>query len=264
MYFVNSKDVRDAIAEQAGGTTRQRISGGRLKKIEIPVPPLPKQHRIVTRIDSLFAKSRRASSHLDHIPDWSRSISNRSWRGRMSLRSETQGKRPPWASYLSIETVSQKTVRGTGLPILRISAVRSLSVSLRDVRDYPKTELVPKPALLQENDLLFRRYTGNPDFTGVYGMVRGLESDTTYPDKLIRVRLTDAADPKFVEYVCAAPQSREWLARYVKSAGQHGISGADLKRAYTASIDHARWLHASRAPLFRSPASRARRRAPAN
>ena len=68
MFFVNSSDVRSRMAEQAGGTTRQRIAGGRVKQLEIPVPPLPEQRRIVTKIDSLSAKSRRSRDHLDHIP----------------------------------------------------------------------------------------------------------------------------------------------------------------------------------------------------
>lgn len=39
-----------------------------LESIDIPLPPLPEQRRIVTRIDSLTSKSRRACDHLDHIP----------------------------------------------------------------------------------------------------------------------------------------------------------------------------------------------------
>src|SRR5262249_16188021 len=54
--------------EQAGGTTRQRIAGGRVKQLVIPVPPLPEQQRIVARIDSLSAKSKSARNHVDHIP----------------------------------------------------------------------------------------------------------------------------------------------------------------------------------------------------
>jgi type I restriction enzyme S subunit len=45
------------------------------------------------------------------------------------------------------------------------------------------------------------------------------------------VRLSDAADSKFVEVMSAAKQSKDWLLPHIKTAaGQHGISGADLKR----------------------------------
>lgn len=68
MHSINSPEVRDSIASQAGGTTRQRVAGGRLKQLSLPVPPLPEQQRIAAKIDSLTAKSRRTRERLDHIP----------------------------------------------------------------------------------------------------------------------------------------------------------------------------------------------------
>src|SRR5207248_8065500 len=68
MYFVNSRDVRNSMIAQAGGTTRQRISGGRVKQLEISVPPLREQWRIVEKIDSLSSKFKRARDQLNHVP----------------------------------------------------------------------------------------------------------------------------------------------------------------------------------------------------
>jgi hypothetical protein len=39
-----------------------------LKATQFPLAPLPEQHRIVAKIDSLSAKSKRARERLDHIP----------------------------------------------------------------------------------------------------------------------------------------------------------------------------------------------------
>jgi type I restriction enzyme S subunit len=50
------------------GTAQGVISKDDLESIELLLPPLPEQRRIVTKIDSLSAKSRRAREHLDHIP----------------------------------------------------------------------------------------------------------------------------------------------------------------------------------------------------
>jgi len=68
MHFVNSPEIRNQIQSQASGTTRQRVSGGNLKRLPVPVPPAPEQRRIVAKLDSLRARSSRARQELDHIP----------------------------------------------------------------------------------------------------------------------------------------------------------------------------------------------------
>ncbi len=51
-YFLNSFDYRGYV----NGTTRLKLTQGNLVEIPIPLPPLPTQHLIVTRIESLFAE----------------------------------------------------------------------------------------------------------------------------------------------------------------------------------------------------------------
>ena len=50
------------------GTAQGVISRDDLANIEIPLAPLPEQRRIVAKIDSLTAKSKRARDQLDRIP----------------------------------------------------------------------------------------------------------------------------------------------------------------------------------------------------
>jgi type I restriction enzyme S subunit len=51
-----------------GAVGQRRVPADFLKKTKAPLPPLPEQRRIVAKIDSLTAKSRRACDHLGHIP----------------------------------------------------------------------------------------------------------------------------------------------------------------------------------------------------
>ena len=46
----------DEIAGKGTGTTFDAIAGNQLKTFEIPLPPLPEQHRIVAKIEELFTK----------------------------------------------------------------------------------------------------------------------------------------------------------------------------------------------------------------
>lgn len=47
---------------------RPRVSYENISGYTFPVPPIREQRRIVEKIDSLSAKSKRARDHLDHIP----------------------------------------------------------------------------------------------------------------------------------------------------------------------------------------------------
>lgn len=205
-----------------------------LAEFPIAVPPLPEQRRIVAKIDSLSNKSKRAREHLNHIPrlveKYKQAVLAAAYESACRLAREmtTLGQT---AVEVRNGLSKKPSDSAQGLPILRISAVRTLSVRLDDIRYYPETDVVPEGALLRNGDLLFTRYNGNPEFTAACGLVSGLTRETTYPDKLIRVRLREVAEPHFVELISASPQSRRWLAPNIKSAaGQHGISGADLKR----------------------------------
>jgi restriction endonuclease S subunit len=50
-YFLNSKPWFDEVLRYATGTTRPRISRTRLEQLEVPVPPLAEQERLVKLLD---------------------------------------------------------------------------------------------------------------------------------------------------------------------------------------------------------------------
>jgi type I restriction enzyme, S subunit len=119
------------------------------------------------------------------------------------------------------------------IPILRISAVRPLGLDLEDIRylpngDYPRDL---QHFFIATEDLLFTRYSGNPEFVGACAMVRRLPRPTLHPDKLIRAVVNkEIAEPAFLELATSAGYSRDYIRRRRRTtAGQTGISGSDLK-----------------------------------
>ena len=68
MNCINSPRVRGVILARASGTTRQRVSGGNLKELEVRIPPAAEQRRIVEKIEALTARSGRAREALAALP----------------------------------------------------------------------------------------------------------------------------------------------------------------------------------------------------
>ena len=141
-----------------------------------------------------------------------------------------------WATFEQLITTlrngySKKPEGADGLPILRISAVRPMSVDMQDIRWVNSTEDL-SAFLVDTGDLLFTRYNGNPSLVGVCGVVPSLNRKTLHPDKLIRaVLLQNGVVPEFVQIVANAGHSRAFLSRRVRTtAGQAGVSGTDVKQ----------------------------------
>ena len=125
--------------------------------------------------------------------------------------------------------ISMKPDAEQGLAILKISAVRPMNL-----RPEERRYLAPAPEhgayQLAAGDLLFTRYNGNPSLVGVCAMVPELNEELVYPDKLIRARLKPGFHPPFFELAVNHGASRHWAQSRVRTtAGQCGISGADLK-----------------------------------
>ena len=186
------------------------------------------------------------------------------WEKKQLARFASQGKTPPndWKSkypepvapdttnvpelpkgwiWASVDQLAEMVRNGLsqkpstermGYPILRINAVRPMSVRLDEVRYLPLSEKEASSYLLDEGDLLATRYNGSVDLLGVFGVVRGLVEPTVHPDKLIRIKpVLGAPLADWIEMSASTGASRKHIIGRVKTtAGQTGISGEDIKK----------------------------------
>ena len=131
--------------------------------------------------------------------------------------------------------ISKKPSEDQGLAILRISAVRPMVVYKDDVRFLPEN-FDSKDFEIEDGDLLFTRYNGNPEFVGVCGKVKGLENKTVYPDKLMRARpvSTKKLCTDYLELSLNCGISKNFIRSVTKTtAGQSGVAGGDVKKCPT-------------------------------
>jgi restriction endonuclease S subunit len=119
-----------------------------------------------------------------------------------------------------------------GFRILRINAVRPMSVNLDEIRYLQISQSIAADYFLENGDLLATRYNGSVDLLGVFGVVRGLTTQTLHPDKLIRIKpVLECHLADWIEISAATFESRKHIVSRVKTtAGQTGISGEDVKK----------------------------------
>ena len=232
-WAINHK-LDELIDKAHGGVGLRHVTKGKVEETEIDVPPMMVQRHIIAKLQETESRLRRARHELDRgakmVVRCTQAILTAAFE-----EAERACDRPTSLAEISTSVrngLSRKPAASPpGIPILRISAVRSRRVDLRARRFYVPEESEDIAAFdLIDGDLLFTRYNGNPDLVAVCGVVRGISERMVYPDKLIRVRLLPQVLPEFVELMFSSATMRLRLARFIKTAaGQHGISGKDLK-----------------------------------
>ena len=186
------------------------------------------------------------------------------WEAQQLAKFEAQGKKPPkdwqkkypepvqpdttdlpvlpegwvWASVDQLSDFVRNGLSKTpnndqkGFQILRINAVRPMSVNFGAIKHIEIRESEAEDYWVEEGDVLATRYNGSVDLLGVFGMVRGVHERTLHPDKLVRMKpVTGGKLGAWMEVCGNVGFSRKHLVARVKTtAGQTGISGSDLKK----------------------------------
>jgi type I restriction enzyme S subunit len=233
----------ELIAKGQGGA-QQNISQGILKEHLIPLSPLNEQRRIAAKLDTTLAAVEVCRQRLDGVAAilkrFRQAVLAAATSGELTRKwREERGKQDSTEKVSLGEVILEMrnglspkpTMSPPGTKILRIGAVRSGSVDWEDYRYLDLSAQEIKAFKLQLDDLLFTRYNGTLEFVGVCARVGDLYDEYVYPDKLIRARCDlGRALPAYVEITFGADNVRSQVEGCVKSsAGQKGISGADLK-----------------------------------
>lgn len=200
--WMNTPHIGAVVAQAAGGTTRQRVSGGALKRLQLPLPPLPEQRRIVAKLDDLTARLARARAELHRTLELPQRLRTEALRlafaniqNHAPLRSLTQfvtsGSRG-WAKFYADE----------GPVFIRVGDVRRLDVRL----DLSDVQCVQPP----------------PSAEGARTSVRTSDVVVTITADLGRVGVVPEGVCGYVnQHVALArpidPASGRWIAWYLAS-----------------------------------------------
>jgi type I restriction enzyme S subunit len=238
LWFRLPSTIEKVEADCTGSTplTRNRFKENFFLDLEISLPPLPEQQRIVARIEALSAKIEEARGLRQQTDEET---------GVLATRACSQILDNPRWEFKRLEFVLAETPRNglspqretetNGRPMLRINAVSSTPSRFVDMSAYKNVDVsedVASQFVLQQDDVFIVRYNGDINRVAKAAIFKGEKgTKVVYPDKLMRLR-TDMKKmlPDFLVFALGSRTVRGQIEELGKTtAGQIGVSGADAK-----------------------------------
>jgi type I restriction enzyme S subunit len=168
--FYYALTLKEWLYENSSATTVSIINKGRFEKAPIPLPPLPTQHRIVSKLDTLFGHLDALKTRLDHIPQllkaFRQSVLTQAVTGKLTVEWRKGKELEEWKN-IRLESVCKSITDGDhqappqvkeGIPFLVISNVSKGFFDFENVtRFVPRSyfESLKEYRIPKKGDVLF-------------------------------------------------------------------------------------------------------------
>ncbi len=222
---------RNTIRHNQQGATIRGIRKTHLLSMEISVPPLTEQRRIVARIKEC----------LDRV-DEIKLLRKASLRESENLESaiftdfikELDVPAVPLGeiiSHIQYGTSGKANIAGTGVPILRMGNIQNGYLNIDDLKHIELPEKEIQKYLLNEGDVLFNR-TNSLEKVGKAAVFKGLEGRWVFASYLIRLVINkNKAIPEYVNGLINSPLGREFILRTARRAiGMVNINAKEIQK----------------------------------
>lgn len=189
VHILSSPDVRRQISAQATGTkdSMRNIPQSKLREVEIPLPPVCEQRRIVGVLEAHLSRIEVGERSLAGVEDKT-TIIRRAVIGE--ALAELVGCETTLGEVLLEPLTSGRSVptRAGGFGVLRLTALKEGRIDVAERKDGAWSAEEAAPFLIRKDDFLVSRGNGSLDLVGRGGLVPPNPPPVAFPDTLIRVR----------------------------------------------------------------------------
>lgn len=202
-YYFNSLDLKPNVT----GTAQPKLTQANLNKIEIPCPEISEQHRIVTKLDTLFARLARAEAALrtaeSDLERYRQSVLKTAFAAQDAEGKMKEGWR--WVKVSEIGKVQlgrQRSPKNVSkdFPTKYIRAA-SITENGLDLSDILEMEFSPKEFeqyKLQDGDIVLSEASGSASQVGKPAIWRNEIENCCFQNTVIRLRTFPEARPEFM------------------------------------------------------------------
>ncbi len=187
-----------SVAQSSSGL--YTLSTAKLKRVQLNLPPLVEQHRIVEALEEQLSRLDAAKEGAE------RSLKRIDILGSTLLTSALASttKVAKLADVLASPLIngrSVKTLEG-GFPVLRLTAIKDGRLDLCEFKTGAWDSEDAKPYLVEKGDFLISRGNGSLKLVGRGGLAGEVKEGVAFPDTMIRVRANPAiATPEFLSLI---------------------------------------------------------------
>jgi type I restriction enzyme S subunit len=224
-------------AASEGTTNRVRLKEDRFLALEIPLPPLAEQRRVVARIEELAAQVHEARTLRYPAGEEAEALPLAELSAVFDKESKLRGTTPLEdllidAGYGSSEKCDAERAEGA-MPVLRIPNVASERISLANLKYARLTQRDSERLLLFEGDILVVRTNGSLGLVGRSAVVPKLEEPFAFASYMIRLQFDrKRIVPDYAQRMLQHLRVAGVLVDFARTtAGQYNVSLGRLRSA---------------------------------
>lgn len=198
-------------------TTIPSLAKRDLLNIEMPVPPIPEQERIVSRIEELFSQLDASVNELkttkERLKVYRQAVYSSIYEGISDMH--------PITEFFDVSGGLTKNSKRNALPIkmpyLRVANVYYNQLDLTEIKEIGVLEREIEACLLKTNDLLFVEGNGSKSQIGRVAIWDGSISNCLHQNHLIKGRPFGNMLPEYALYYLISRDGRKQIVEVAKS-----------------------------------------------
>jgi len=244
-YFFQSPTYKNLIRKIGQGTNIINLKREHILDLDFPLPPLPEQHRIVSKIEQLFTDLDKGIEYLktaqQQLKVYRQAVLKWAFEGKLTNENVADGELPQDWKWFKLNALSKVTggITKNGirekhklkLPFLRVANVYFNSLDLSELHTIGLEEKEIERARLEIDDLIFVEGNGSIEQIGRVALWNGAIKNCVHQNHLIKARLFKSVFPKYaLHFFCSKVGRDKIKIQASSSSGLHTLSLGKIQK----------------------------------